>query len=299
MTGTRTAAIDAEKATPRSEAARSERGAAAPASERGSTASPLSYDLATVAVLWRRDLVRFFRQPSRLAGALGQPVIFWLVIGAGMSGTFRMAGGAGTGYLAFFYPGVVLMVVLFASIFTTVSVIEDRHRGFLQTVLAGPGSRGALVLGKTLGSASVALTQAALFLILAPAAGFPYLSVSWPLLLAALALAAIGLAALGFAVAWGIDNVQGYHAIQMTALVPLWVVSGAMFPLPADRPGFAAVMRWNPLSYAVSAARRALAGPAAPGALPGSAARDLAVCAAFAAGALLVAILAARRAPRP
>ncbi len=277
-------------------------GAAAVEAPRDATGlrrpGPLAADLATVLVLWRRDLVRFFRQPSRLAGALGQPVIFWFVIGAGMSGTFRME-GAGTGYLAYFYPGVVLMVVLFASIFTTLSVIEDRHRGFLQTVLAGPGSRAALVLGKTLGSASVALSQASLFLLLAPAAGYPWRAVSWPLLLAALALAAIGLAALGFAVAWLVDNVQGYHAIQMTLLVPLWVVSGAMFPMPADRPVFSAVMRWNPISYAVSAARRALGGHDAPGALPGSAGRDLAVLASFAALSLAIAILSTRRAPRP
>ena len=121
----------------------------------------LGYDLATVRVLWWRDLARFFRQPSRLAGALGQPILFWLIIGTGMASTFRMPGAdAAVGYLQFFYPGVVLMVVLFAAIFTTVSVIEDRHAGFLQAVLAGPGSRAALVLGKTLGSASVALTQA-------------------------------------------------------------------------------------------------------------------------------------------
>jgi ABC-type polysaccharide/polyol phosphate export permease len=155
-----------------------------------------------------------------------------------------------------------------------------------------------VVLGKTLGSAGVALSQAALFLVLAPAAGFPYLSVRWPLLLAALALAAIALAALGFAVAWAVDNVQGYHAIQMTLLVPLWVVSGAMFPA-AGHPVFAAVMRWNPIAYAVSAARRALAGPDAPGVLPGSAATDLAVLALFAAAALGLAVLAAHRAPRP
>jgi ABC-2 type transport system permease protein len=254
----------------------------------------LAYDLATARVLWWRDLVRFFRQPSRLAGALGQPIIFWLVIGSGMAATFRMP-GASVGYLQFFYPGVVLMVVLFAAIFTTVSVIEDRHQGFLQAVLAGPGSRGALVAGKALGSASVALTQAALFLALAPAAGFSLLSVNWPLLLAALGLAALGLAALGFAVAWAVDNVQGYHAIQMTLLVPLWVVSGAMFPPSADHPGFAAVMRANPVAYAVSAARRALGGPLAPGTLPGSAARDLVVLAAFAAAALGLAVLAARR----
>ncbi len=256
------------------------------------------YDMATVGVVWRRDLIRFFRQPSRLAGALGQPIIFWLVIGSGMSGTFRMPGSS-VGYLAFFYPGVVLMVILFAAIFTTVSVIEDRHRGFLQVVQAGPGSRAALVVGKALGSASVALSQAALFLALAPAAGFPFLFVNWPLLLAALALAALGLAALGFTVAWVIDNVQGYHAIQMTLLVPLWVVSGAMFPPSAEHPGFAAMIRANPLAYAVSAARRALAGPDAPGALPGSATRDLAVVAVFSAAALALAILSSRRAPRP
>ncbi len=256
--------------------------------------SDLAYDAATVAVLWRRDLVRFFRQPSRLAGALGQPILFWLIIGSGMSATFRMP-GARLGYLEYFYPGVVLMVVLFAAIFTTVSVIEDRHQGFLQSVLAGPGSRGALVVGKSLGSASVALSQAALFLVLAPWAGFPPTRVDWPLLVAALALAAIGLAALGFAVAWVVDNVQGYHAIQMTLLVPLWVISGAMFPPSAEHPAFTAVMRANPVAYAVSAARRALSGPAAPGALPGSAALDLAVLLAFAAATLALAILAARR----
>jgi daunorubicin resistance ABC transporter membrane protein len=254
----------------------------------------LGFDLATTGVLWRRDLLRFFRQPSRLAGALGQPLIFWLVIGSGMSATFRMPGSS-VGYLTYFYPGVVLMVVLFAAIFTTVSVIEDRHQGFLQAVLAGPGSRTALVLGKSLGSTSVALSQAALFLLLAPWAGFDPLLVNWPLLFAALLLSALGLSALGFAVAWLVDNVQGYHAIQMTLLVPLWVVSGAMFPPSAEHPVFSAVMRANPVAYAVSTARRALAGPAAPGALPGGAGRDLLVVALFAAAALALAVLAARR----
>lgn len=254
----------------------------------------LGWDAATAAVLWRRDLVRFFRQPSRLVGALGQPLIFWLVIGTGMAATFRMPGSP-VGYLQFFYPGVVMMVVLFTAIFTTLSVIEDRHQGFLQMVLAGPGSRGAVVAGKSLGSASVALSQAALFLLLSPLAGFAPGSVRWPLLLAALALAAVGLAALGFFVAWLVDNVQGYHAIQMTLLVPAWVLSGAMFPPSPEHPVFAALMRWNPVAYAVSASRRALAGPAAPGALAGSAARDLLVLAAFAAAALLAATAVTRR----
>ncbi len=311
------ASLEAEPAAPGPPPERARARARTPRLRRPRDAQPaarrslplaLSLDLATIGVLWRRDLVRFFRQPSRLVGALGQPILFWLVIGAGMSGTFRYgAGGAGaTGYLAYFFPGVVLMVVLFAAIFTTLSVIEDRQRGFLQTVLAGPGSRLALVLGKCAGSASVALTQAALFLLLAPAAGFPFGAIRWTLLAGALALAALALAAIGFAVAWVVDSPQGYHAIQMTLLVPLWVVSGAMFPVPADRPAFAALMQANPISYAVSAARHALAGAegqgglrlAPPGTLPGGAARDLAVCAAFAAGALALAALASRRAPR-
>jgi len=253
-----------------------------------------AFDLAAVRVLWRRDLVRFFRQPSRLVGALGQPVIFWLVIGSGMGATFRMAGPP-VGYLQYFYPGVVLMVVLFAAIFTTLSVIEDRHAGFLQAVLAGPASRGALAAGKVLGSASVALTQAALFLVLAPVAGVSPAGANWLLLLASLSLAAVALAAIGFTVAWVVDNVQGYHAIQMTLFVPAWIVSGAMFPAGPERPVLEGIMRANPIAYAVSAARRALFGPHAPGALPGSAGRDLAVLAVFAAASLAVAATVARR----
>lgn len=259
-----------------------------------STRAAIGYDLATIAVLWRRDLVRFFRQPSRLAGALGQPLLFWLVIGAGLSATFRMP-GAEVPYLAYFYPGVVLMVVLFAAIFTTLSVIEDRHRGFLQVVRAGPGSAAALVLGKVLGSASVALSQAALFLALLPAAGYRFGSVRWALLVATLALAAVALAAVGFAVAWVVDNVQGYHAVQMLLLVPLWVVSGAMFPPSPGQPILAAVMRANPVAWAVSAARRALAGESAPGTLSGTSGGELAGLGLFALVALALALLATRR----
>ncbi len=258
----------------------------------------LAYDAATTLVLARRDLVRFLRQPSRIVGALGQPVIFWAMIGGGLSGTFRMP-GATVPYLTYFFPGVAVMVVLFAAIFGTASVIEDRHRGFLQSVQAGPGSRAALATGKTLGAAAVALLQAALFLALAPLGGYRYAHVQWPLLLAALALAAIALSALGFALAWALDSVQGYHAIQMTVLVPLWVVSGAMFPFPAGHPALAAAMHANPLAHAVSAARRALGGEDAPGALPGSSAEDLAMCAAFAAAGLALAVLSTRRTPRP
>ncbi len=253
---------------------------------------------AVVSVLWRRDVVRFLRQPSRIVGALGQPILFWGLIGSGLAGTFRMPGSS-VGYLEYFYPGVILMVVVFASIFATVSVIEDRHAGFLLPVLVAPGSRGALVVGRCLGAATVALIQAALFLLLAPGAGYGLGRVDWPLLVLSLSLASFGLSALGFAVAWWLDNLQAFHAIQMTLLVPLWVVSGAMFPASARYPAFQMVLRYNPLSYAVGAARLALYGGHLPvgqaAAVPAGAAASLAVLAGFAAVSLAAAVAACVR----
>ena len=256
--------------------------------------SSSSYDLATIGVLWRRDVMRFLRQPSRIIGALGQPIIVWLVIGSGMASTFKMPGSE-VGYLEFFFPGVVMMVLLFASIFSTVSVIEDRHQGFLQAVMAGPGSRAALVLGKCAGSASVALMQAGLLLCLAPLAGFSPLRINWPLLVATLAVTSFALTALGVAVAWWLDNLQAFHAIQMTVLVPLWLVSGAMFPA-GDNAVFAVIMRVNPMSYAVSAARHAFySGQSTVGVTPVGPLVDLAVLTACAVVCLVIAVTVCAR----
>jgi daunorubicin resistance ABC transporter membrane protein len=248
-------------------------------------------DLATVRVLLVRDLMRFLRQPSRIAGALGQPVIFWIVLGGGMASTFRMPGATGLGYMEFFFPGVIMMVLLFASIFATVSVIEDRSAGFLQAVLVAPGSRASLVLGKSAGAASVALIQAALFLALAPLAGFRYGQIDWALLATLSILASLGLTAFGFALAWLLDNIAAYHAIQMTLLVPLWVLSGAMFPVSDKHPVFAAIMRANPMTYATAGIRDALYGRAG-SPVPGpSVATDLIVLGAFALGTVGLATL--------
>jgi len=219
--------------------------------------NPIVYDLATTRVLWRRDLSRFWRQPMRVISALGQPVVFWLVIGSGLAATFRIP-DLDVGYMEYFFPGVIMLVLLFASIFASVSVIDDRHQGFLQAVLAGPGSRTSLVWGKCLGSTSVALIQGGIFFALTPLAGFSLSGIHWPLLLAASILTSLGLTALGFAVAWVLDNVQAYHAVQMMILIPLWVVSGAMFPAGDEL--YALVMRLNPVAYGVSAVRHALYG---------------------------------------
>jgi ABC-2 type transport system permease protein len=216
-------------------------------------------DLATIWVLVRRDLVRFFRQRSRVAGALAQPILFWLLIGGGLAGSFAIP-GAQVGYQTYFFPGVVMMVVLFTSIFSTMSLIEDRHAGFLQAVLCAPSSRLAIVLGKTLGGLAIAVVQAGLLLVALPWAGYPPSQVDWPLALAILFASSLALCALGFAIAWWLDSIPGYHAVMSVLLIPAWILSGAMFPASRATPVIAAIMRFNPMAWAVEGFRTALYG---------------------------------------
>lgn len=251
----------------------------------------LRYELATVRVLWWRDLVRFVRQRSRLFGALVQPVVFWLLIGGGMASTFQLGSATGLGYMEFFFPGIVVMMVLFASIFGTITVIEDRNAGFLQAVIVGPASRGAIVVGKSLGVGSVGVLQASLFLALAPFAGFAYTDIAWGTLVLFLTLSALALSAFGFALAWWINSSQGYHAIMSILLLPAWVLSGAMFPPSTEAGPLDGIMAANPMSYMVSGVRRAFYSGGLPEgtSVSGSFAMDLAVVGGFALGSCALA----------
>src|ERR1700744_5131969 len=123
--------------------------------------------------LCKRELVRFLRQRHRIIGALATPIVFWLLIGAGVGHSFRGVEGAIAqgGYLQFFFPGTVLMILLFTAIFSTISIIEDRREGFLQSVLVAPVPRMAVVLGKVLGGTVLAFGQGLIFLLLAPLIG--------------------------------------------------------------------------------------------------------------------------------
>jgi ABC-2 type transport system permease protein len=245
----------------------------------------LAIQLAAVSMLLRRDLVRFFRQRSRIVGALLQPLIFWLVIGSGLQGSFRMPSGEPIGYMQYFYPGTLVLVVLFTSIFTTMSVIEDRQRGFLQAVLTAPVARMSLVLGKSLGSVTIAMLQAALFLLLSPFAGFSPTTISFPLLALSLALTGLALSAVGFAIAWWLNSTQGYHVLMTLLLIPLWILSGAMFPTAGAKPWLQFIMTWNPLSYGVGLVRDALHG----GHSLSASALPLVVIAIFAAASVILA----------
>jgi len=219
----------------------------------------LSHNARTVFVLWQRDLLLFVKQRSRVAGALITPLLIWLAIGAGISPSFQLETGD-LSYMEFFFPGVVFVLLLNLGISATMTVIEDRRQGFLQGVLVAPGSRWAMVLGKTLGSSTVALIHGLLFLLLAPAAGFSYGTISWFYALGVMALSTIALTATGFAIAWALNSVTGYHVVMSLVLFPLWILSGAMFPTAGLHPVMRAVVTWNPMSYAMSGLRRAMYG---------------------------------------
>src|SRR5687767_9023820 len=149
--------------------------------------------------LCRRELVRFLRQRNRIVGALATPVVFWLLIGLGMNRSFQGAGlpGGGDNYLQFFFPGTVLMILLFTAIFSTISIIEDRREGFLQSVLVAPVSPMVIVLGKVLGGTVLAFGQGVLFLLLAPLIGFEFTVPSFLLALFVMFVVAFALTALG------------------------------------------------------------------------------------------------------
>jgi ABC-type polysaccharide/polyol phosphate export permease len=225
----------------------------------GTPPSRFAIERGVVSALAWRDAVRLVRERSRWLGLVAQPLLFWVIMGSGMAESFAVS-GTGVDALTYFYPGVLGMLVLFTSIFSTMSVIEDRHSGFLQAVLAGPGSSASLVLGKAAGVTIIVVVQAVLFLLVAPLAGYPFGSIAWGALLAVLLLGNFALTCANFIFAWWLDSTHGYHALMGVVLMPLWIVSGAMFPAPSGWMGW--VVTLNPMTYGVSGLRAALGGEA-------------------------------------
>src|ERR1700752_4758269 len=206
--------------------------------------------------LWWRELVRFYRQRSRGGGVSGSPVVFWLVIGSGFGSSFRAGGSPGQQhYLDYFYPGALIMIVLFTSIFTMMSVIEDRKEGFLLSVLVAPVPRSAIVLGKILGGTTLSAVQGMIFLIFAPFTGVHLEPMQVLLVAVVVFLVSFSLTALGFAIAWPMDSSQAFHAIVNLFLIPLWLVSGALFPRSGASGWIRIIMRLSPLTYGVEALR--------------------------------------------
>jgi len=217
-----------------------------------------------------REIVRFFRQRNRVIGAVGQPILFWLLFGAGLHQSFRLApdGSTGMSFLEYYFPGTLILILLFTAIFATISIIEDRREGFLQSVLVAPIPRWSMVLGKILGGTLIAVAQGVLFLFLSVVLRVDIGILRGLALVGLLFVTAFGLTSLGFALAWRMESTQGFHAIMNLLLMPMWLLSGAFFPVPPAQSGAATsqlVLHWcmriNPVTYGVAGVRRLLYSP--------------------------------------
>jgi ABC-2 type transport system permease protein len=261
---------------------------------------------AAASLAWR-EVVRFVRQRNRVLGAIGQPVVFWLLFGAGMKQMFVVPGQR---FSVYFVPGTLVLILLLTAIFSTISVIEDRQEGFLQAVLIAPLPRWCWVLGKVVGGSVLAVGQGLIFLALVLTLGLSVPVASAIAAVPLMGLIAAGLTCLGLCLAWRLDSTQGFHAIMNLLLMPMWLLSGAFFPIPqlSGPTSWAELslhwmMRLNPVTYAVSGLRQLLrlaplqtvAADAPALWLP-----SLRTCWLVTAGfALLMFILAARIARRP
>ncbi len=225
----------------------------------------MSSFLLPAATLWQRELVRFWRQKSRVLGVVASPLVFWLLIGYGSND------------LARFYSGALVLTVMFSAIFSTISIIEDRREGFLLSMLVSPAPRTSMVLGKILGSATLAWIQGLIFLAFAPLAGVSIRPLELLVVAAAILLISFTLTGLGFVIAWRMESTSGFHAIMNLLLVPMWMVSGSLFPMATAHGWVKAIMWINPLTYSIALLNHTLRLPnAAPGALA-----SLVVTAAF------------------
>lgn len=214
--------------------------------------------------LYKREIVRFLRQRSRVIGAVLTPIVFWFLVGGGLGKNFQVAQGGITGtqetlgYFEFFFPGILALSVLFTAIFSTMSVIEDRNEGFLQGVLVSPVSRWAILISKVLSGATLGILQGLVLIIIALFSGFSLEFFSLAEALILLFTMGAALTSLGFVFAWKLDSVQGYHGIMNIVLMPMWILSGAVFPANSENFFFKWATILNPLSYGMRALRETL-----------------------------------------
>src|SRR5689334_14857838 len=217
----------------------------------------LRSDLRAVRVVWQRELIRFSRDRARMITSLVQPVLFLFVLGTGLS-RLASSGTHGVNLRTFVYPGVLAMAVLFTAMFSAASIVWDREFGFLREMLVAPVSRASIVIGKCLGGATTASLQGLLILLMAGLAGVPYSFSLFFTVLGELMLLAFTLTAFGVMTAARIQQFQAYMALNQMLLMPLFFLSGALFPL-RNLPGWLHVLtRIDPLTYAVDPVRRAV-----------------------------------------
>ena len=210
-------------------------------------------------ILWLRQIKRYFRSRARLIGSLGQPILFLVALGYGIGPIFEKAGGGN--YIQFLAPGIIGMGIIFTAIFSGIEVIWDKQFGFLKETLVAPVSRTQIMVGRTLGGATVATLQGVLVFVIAVLIGFRPVSVAAIIpALVIMFLVAIVFTALGTAIASKLEDMQGFQLIMNFLVMPLFFLSGALFPLEGLAAGIKTVATLDPLSYGIDGLRGLLVG---------------------------------------
>jgi ABC-2 type transport system permease protein len=218
----------------------------------------VKHDLRAASIVWRRELIRFRTDRLRAITSLVQPVLFLFVLGTGLSRLASRGLPAGVDFKTFIYPGVLAMSVLFTSIFSAASIVWDREFGFLREMLVAPIRRWAIVVGKCLGGATVATIQGIIFLALAGVANVPYNPVLLLTLVGELLLLSFTLTAFGVMMAARIKQIQAFMALTQLFVLPLFFLSGALYPLNGLPAWLTVLTRIDPLSYIVDPMRHAV-----------------------------------------
>lgn len=214
--------------------------------------------MSTIYILWLRQLKRYMRSRSRIIGSLGQPALFLVALGFGFGPIFQKAGGGN--YINFLAPGVIAQGILFTAIFSGIELIWDRQFGFLKETLVAPVSRLEIMLGRTLGGATIATIQGIIVFVLTLIIGFrPSLSVL-PVAFLIMFLIALLFTALGTAIASFLQDFQGFQLIMNFLVMPLFFLSGALFPLDIAPPFLKVISSIDPLTYGVDGLRESLVG---------------------------------------
>jgi ABC-2 type transport system permease protein len=220
-------------------------------------AAGFAHDLRAVRVVWQREMIRFTRDRLRIVTALIQPVLFLFVLGTGLS-TITTGPARDVNLRTFMYPGALSMAVLFTAMFSAGSIVWDREFGFLREMLVAPVGRWSIVVGKCLGGTTTAALQAVIILVLAGVVGVPYSASLFLTVFGELLLLAFTLTAFGVMTAARITQFQAFMALNQMLLMPLFFLSGALFPL-GNLPAWLQVLtRVDPLTYAVDPVRRAV-----------------------------------------
>jgi len=219
----------------------------------------MNSELIGIYALWKRELIRFFRSKSRLVGSLAMPFFFLAILGSGLNNAFALPTGSGN-YLQFIAPGIIGMVLMFGSVFSGVIVLMDRQFGFLKETLVAPVSRLSIVIGKALGGATTAVIQGIIILIVAVLLGAEVQILNFFLLFFFMLLISVMFVSLGIAIASMLEDMHGFQLIMNFLIMPLFFLSGALFPLSSAPDFLRNASYFDPLTYGVNGLRYLLTG---------------------------------------